>query len=92
MNEAAQKPREGSQQFPLTDAIQQEAKAYHYRRAPVLPFWPVWGWEKKQTFKVPSPSHLNTGAGSQLSPEGLCFPGIPTLSFSTMQTLYSRLQ
>lgn len=63
MNEAAQKPREGSQQFPLTDAIQQEAKAYQYRRAPVLPFWPVWGWEKKQTFKVPCPSHLNTASG-----------------------------
>lgn len=52
MNEAAQKPREGSQQFPLTDAIQHEAKAYHYRSAPVLPFWPGWGWEKKQTYKV----------------------------------------
>lgn len=38
MNEAAQKPREGSQQIPLTDAIQYEAKAYQYRRAPALLF------------------------------------------------------
>lgn len=55
MNEAAQKPREGSQQFPLIDAIQHEAKAYQYRGAPVLPFWPGWGWEKTQTFKVSPP-------------------------------------
>lgn len=64
MNEAAQKPREGNQQFPLTDAIQHEAKAYQYRRAPALPFWPGWGWEKTRIFKV---SHLphppNTASG-----------------------------
>lgn len=64
MNEAAQKPREGSQQFPLIDAIQHEAKAYQYRGAPVLPFWPGWGWEKTQTFKVsPLPPHLSTASG-----------------------------